>query len=152
MLFETQFGIKLLYFSLIGLYTFTSENVLFALMLFFFSESEPSLLEFKPFSNGPLVGGFIYRGCQSERLYGSYVFGDRNGYVSQCHSFLYCLAHYQNIFKQLWPAGQTLDTRKCYDFLCFVASGSLIEEMLRKTFFSRLHQFYGTMFEGKAVL
>ncbi|KAH0616011.1 hypothetical protein JD844_026756 [Phrynosoma platyrhinos] len=44
-----------------------------------FLESEPSLLEFKPFSNGPLVGGFIYRGCQSERLYGSYVFGDRNG-------------------------------------------------------------------------
>ncbi|KAB0405520.1 hypothetical protein E2I00_002673 [Balaenoptera physalus] len=42
-------------------------------------ESEPSLLEFKPFSNGPLVGGFVYRGCQSERLYGSYVFGDRNG-------------------------------------------------------------------------
>lgn len=42
-------------------------------------ESEQSLLEFKPFSNGPLVGGFVYRGCQSERLYGSYVFGDRNG-------------------------------------------------------------------------
>ncbi|XP_011357763.1 hedgehog-interacting protein [Pteropus vampyrus] len=42
-------------------------------------ESEPSLLEFKPFSNGPVVGGFVYRGCQSERLYGSYVFGDRNG-------------------------------------------------------------------------
>nr|XP_023412871.1 hedgehog-interacting protein [Loxodonta africana] len=42
-------------------------------------ESEPSLLEFKPFSNGPLVGGFVYRGCQSERLYGSYVFADRNG-------------------------------------------------------------------------
>ncbi|XP_007070199.1 hedgehog-interacting protein isoform X1 [Chelonia mydas] len=42
-------------------------------------ESEPSLLEFKPFSSGPLVGGFVYRGCQSERLYGSYVFGDRNG-------------------------------------------------------------------------
>ncbi|POI34864.1 hypothetical protein CIB84_001384 [Bambusicola thoracicus] len=42
-------------------------------------ESEPSLLEFKPFSSGALVGGFVYRGCQSERLYGSYVFGDRNG-------------------------------------------------------------------------
>ncbi|XP_036096403.1 hedgehog-interacting protein [Molossus molossus] len=42
-------------------------------------ESEPSLLEFKPFSSGPLVGGFVYRGCQSERLYGSYVFGDRDG-------------------------------------------------------------------------
>ncbi|XP_053114104.1 hedgehog-interacting protein isoform X1 [Hemicordylus capensis] len=42
-------------------------------------ESEPSLLEFKPFSSGPLVGGFVYRGCQSERLYGSYVFADRNG-------------------------------------------------------------------------
>ncbi|NWI13577.1 HHIP protein, partial [Crypturellus soui] len=42
-------------------------------------ESEPSLLEFKPFSSGSLVGGFVYRGCQSERLYGSYVFGDRNG-------------------------------------------------------------------------
>ncbi|XP_010281458.1 PREDICTED: hedgehog-interacting protein-like, partial [Phaethon lepturus] len=41
--------------------------------------SEPSLLEFKPFSSGSLVGGFVYRGCQSERLYGSYVFGDRNG-------------------------------------------------------------------------
>lgn len=27
------------------------------------------------------VGGFIYRGCQSRRLYGSYVFGDKNGYV-----------------------------------------------------------------------
>lgn len=25
------------------------------------------------------VGGFIYRGCQSRRLYGSYVFGDKNG-------------------------------------------------------------------------
>ncbi|NXT54231.1 HHIP protein, partial [Pluvianellus socialis] len=44
-----------------------------------FLESEPSLLEFKPFSSGSLVGGFVYRGCQSERLYGSYVFGDRNG-------------------------------------------------------------------------
>ena len=46
---------------------------------YFFPESEPSLLEFKPFGNGPLVGGFVYRGCQSERLYGSYVFGDRDG-------------------------------------------------------------------------
>ncbi|XP_039194895.1 hedgehog-interacting protein isoform X2 [Crotalus tigris] len=42
-------------------------------------ESEPSLLEFKPFSSGPLIGGFIYRGCQSERLHGSYLFADRNG-------------------------------------------------------------------------
>uniref|UniRef100_A0A6Q2Y3R0 Hedgehog-interacting protein n=1 Tax=Esox lucius TaxID=8010 RepID=A0A6Q2Y3R0_ESOLU len=25
------------------------------------------------------VGGFVYRGCQSRRLYGSYVFGDKNG-------------------------------------------------------------------------
>ncbi|XP_053559677.1 hedgehog-interacting protein isoform X1 [Bombina bombina] len=42
-------------------------------------ESELSLLEFKPLSSGQMVGGFIYRGCQSERLYGSYVFGDRYG-------------------------------------------------------------------------
>ncbi|XP_069098704.1 hedgehog-interacting protein isoform X1 [Pleurodeles waltl] len=42
-------------------------------------ESEPSLFEFK-LSSSNMVGGFLYRGCQSERLYGSYVFGDRNGY------------------------------------------------------------------------
>ncbi|XP_064423991.1 hedgehog-interacting protein [Latimeria chalumnae] len=42
-------------------------------------ETEPTLLELKPFGNGPLVGGFLYRGCQSRRLFGSYVLGDRNG-------------------------------------------------------------------------
>lgn len=118
---------------MIVMLTFTSENVSFVLMIFCFSESEPSLLEFKPFSNGPLVGGFIYRGCQSERLYGSYVFGDRNGYVSECHSFLYSLAHYQKIFKWLSPTCQTLDTCKItVSSLCFASSGSLIGEMLLK--------------------
>uniref|UniRef100_A0A8C6KKN2 Hedgehog-interacting protein n=1 Tax=Nothobranchius furzeri TaxID=105023 RepID=A0A8C6KKN2_NOTFU len=36
---------------------------------------------FKPGSSGgaPPVGAFIYRGCQSRRLHGSYVFGDKNG-------------------------------------------------------------------------
>uniref|UniRef100_A0A3Q2YN30 Hedgehog-interacting protein n=1 Tax=Hippocampus comes TaxID=109280 RepID=A0A3Q2YN30_HIPCM len=34
--------------------------------------------EFKVFYSPP-VGGFIYRGCQSRRLYGSYVFGDKLG-------------------------------------------------------------------------
>ncbi|KAK6493179.1 hedgehog-interacting protein-like [Huso huso] len=43
-------------------------------------ENEPSLFELKSSSSAPLVGGFIYRGCQSRRLYGSYVFGDRNGH------------------------------------------------------------------------
>lgn len=42
-------------------------------------ENELPLLEFKPLSNGQIVGGFVYRGCQSERLFGSYVFGDRYG-------------------------------------------------------------------------
>ncbi|XP_043918188.1 hedgehog-interacting protein isoform X2 [Protopterus annectens] len=43
-------------------------------------ENEPSILEFKTFSTEPLIGGFIYRGCQSRRLYGSHVFGYRNGH------------------------------------------------------------------------
>uniref|UniRef100_W5MR80 Hedgehog-interacting protein n=1 Tax=Lepisosteus oculatus TaxID=7918 RepID=W5MR80_LEPOC len=42
-------------------------------------ENEPSLFDLKLTSSGPPVGGFIYRGCQSRRLYGSFVFGDRNG-------------------------------------------------------------------------
>ncbi|XP_063314541.1 hedgehog-interacting protein isoform X2 [Pelobates fuscus] len=48
-------------------------------------ESETSLLEFKPLSSSQMVGGFIYRGCQSERLYGSYVFGDRYGNFITLH-------------------------------------------------------------------
>ncbi|MEE6461391.1 hypothetical protein FKM82_001282 [Ascaphus truei] len=48
-------------------------------------ESELSLLDFKPLSSGPMVGGFIYRGCQSERLYGNYVFGDRYGNFVTLH-------------------------------------------------------------------
>ncbi|XP_066574515.1 hedgehog-interacting protein [Amia ocellicauda] len=42
-------------------------------------ENEPSLFDLKSTSSAPPVGGFIYRGCQSRRLYGSFVFGDRNG-------------------------------------------------------------------------
>ncbi|MEE6461390.1 hypothetical protein FKM82_001282 [Ascaphus truei] len=41
--------------------------------------------DFKPLSSGPMVGGFIYRGCQSERLYGNYVFGDRYGNFVTLH-------------------------------------------------------------------
>ncbi|XP_030047545.1 hedgehog-interacting protein isoform X2 [Microcaecilia unicolor] len=48
-------------------------------------EREPSLLEFKSFNSGHMIGGFMYRGCQSERLYGSYVFGDRHGNFLQLH-------------------------------------------------------------------
>lgn len=42
-------------------------------------ENEPSILDLKSTGISTPVGGFIYRGCQSRRLYGSYVFGDRNG-------------------------------------------------------------------------
>lgn len=42
-------------------------------------EIEPPAIEFKSSSHSPLVGGFIYRGCQSRRLFGNYIFGDRNG-------------------------------------------------------------------------
>ncbi|NP_001080405.1 hedgehog interacting protein L homeolog precursor [Xenopus laevis] len=48
-------------------------------------ENDPPLLEFKPLSSGHMVGGFVYRGCQSERLYGSYVFGDRYGNFITLH-------------------------------------------------------------------
>ncbi|XP_072427721.1 hedgehog-interacting protein isoform X2 [Chiloscyllium punctatum] len=40
---------------------------------------EPPAVEYKSSSRNPLVGGFIYRGCQSRRLFGNYIFGDRNG-------------------------------------------------------------------------
>ncbi|XP_041937361.1 hedgehog-interacting protein [Alosa sapidissima] len=42
-------------------------------------ENEPSIFDVKSTGISTPVGGFIYRGCQSRRLYGSYVFGDRNG-------------------------------------------------------------------------
>uniref|UniRef100_A0A3Q2QGD3 Hedgehog-interacting protein n=1 Tax=Fundulus heteroclitus TaxID=8078 RepID=A0A3Q2QGD3_FUNHE len=42
-------------------------------------ENEPSVYDLQSSGGAPPVGGFIYRGCQSRRLYGSYVFGDRNG-------------------------------------------------------------------------
>ncbi|TRY54794.1 hypothetical protein DNTS_001765 [Danionella cerebrum] len=42
-------------------------------------ENEPSMFDLGSNVGASLVGGFIYRGCQSRRLYGSYVFGDRNG-------------------------------------------------------------------------
>uniref|UniRef100_A0A8C9STJ8 Hedgehog-interacting protein n=1 Tax=Scleropages formosus TaxID=113540 RepID=A0A8C9STJ8_SCLFO len=41
-------------------------------------EHAPAVFELPP-SSAPPVGGFVYRGCQSRRLYGSYVFGDRGG-------------------------------------------------------------------------
>lgn len=43
------------------------------------SENEPSVYDLQSSGGAPPVGGFIYRGCQSRRLYGSYVFGDKNG-------------------------------------------------------------------------
>uniref|UniRef100_A0A8B9HIP0 Hedgehog-interacting protein n=1 Tax=Astyanax mexicanus TaxID=7994 RepID=A0A8B9HIP0_ASTMX len=43
-------------------------------------ENEPSIFDLGSGGAVP-VGGFIYRGCQSRRLYGNYVFGDKNGYV-----------------------------------------------------------------------
>ncbi|XP_056591673.1 hedgehog-interacting protein [Triplophysa dalaica] len=42
-------------------------------------ENEPSTFDFGSNGGAIPVGGFIYRGCQSRRLYGSYVFGDKNG-------------------------------------------------------------------------
>ncbi len=45
------------------------------------TENEPSMLDLGSNEGAIPVGGFIYRGCQSRRLYGSYVFGDKNGYV-----------------------------------------------------------------------
>lgn len=45
------------------------------------TENEPSMLDLGSNEGAVPVGGFIYRGCQSRRLYGSYVFGDKNGYV-----------------------------------------------------------------------
>ncbi|KAL3066587.1 hypothetical protein OYC64_016521 [Pagothenia borchgrevinki] len=42
-------------------------------------ENEPSVYDLQSSGGAPPVGGFIYRGCQSRRLYGSYVFGDKNG-------------------------------------------------------------------------
>ncbi|KAG9275691.1 hedgehog-interacting protein isoform X1 [Astyanax mexicanus] len=41
-------------------------------------ENEPSIFDLGSGGAVP-VGGFIYRGCQSRRLYGNYVFGDKNG-------------------------------------------------------------------------
>lgn len=45
------------------------------------TENEPSMFDLGSNEGAVPVGGFIYRGCQSRRLYGSYVFGDKNGYV-----------------------------------------------------------------------
>ncbi|XP_017556919.1 hedgehog-interacting protein [Pygocentrus nattereri] len=42
-------------------------------------ENEPSVFDLGSTGGAVPVGGFIYRGCQSRRLYGSYVFGDKNG-------------------------------------------------------------------------
>lgn len=42
-------------------------------------ENEPSVYNLQSNGGAAPVGGFIYRGCQSRRLYGSYVFGDKNG-------------------------------------------------------------------------
>ncbi|XP_016389851.1 hedgehog-interacting protein-like [Sinocyclocheilus rhinocerous] len=42
-------------------------------------ENEPSMFDLGSNEGAVPVGGFIYRGCQSRRLYGSYVFGDKNG-------------------------------------------------------------------------
>ncbi|KAL4618158.1 hedgehog-interacting protein-like [Arapaima gigas] len=47
-------------------------------------EHAPPVFELLP-GSAPPVGGFIYRGCQSRRLYGSYVFGDRNGNLQLLH-------------------------------------------------------------------
>lgn len=44
-----------------------------------FIENEPSIFDLESTGGALPVGGFIYRGCQSRRLYGSYVFGDKNG-------------------------------------------------------------------------
>ncbi|XP_067897646.1 hedgehog-interacting protein isoform X3 [Heterodontus francisci] len=54
---------------------------------------EPPEVEFKSSSHSPLVGGFIYRGCQSRRLFGSYIFGDRNGQLMSLQ---------QNPLNKLW--------------------------------------------------
>ncbi|XP_067848530.1 hedgehog-interacting protein isoform X2 [Heptranchias perlo] len=56
-------------------------------------ETEPPVVEFKSSSHSPLVGGFIYRGCQSRRLFGSYIFGDRNGQLMSLQ---------QNPLNKLW--------------------------------------------------
>ncbi|XP_039606134.1 hedgehog-interacting protein [Polypterus senegalus] len=48
-------------------------------------EHEPSLYELKSSSGALLVGGFLYRGCQSRRLHGTYVFGDRGGHFRALH-------------------------------------------------------------------
>ncbi|ROL42597.1 Hedgehog-interacting protein [Anabarilius grahami] len=42
-------------------------------------ENEPSMFDLGSNGGATPVGGFIYRGCQSRRLCGSYVFGDKNG-------------------------------------------------------------------------
>ncbi|KAF7710100.1 hedgehog-interacting protein [Silurus meridionalis] len=42
-------------------------------------ENKPSIYDLEANGGALPVGGFIYRGCQSRRLYGSYVFGDKNG-------------------------------------------------------------------------
>ncbi|KAG7257457.1 hypothetical protein CRUP_001677, partial [Coryphaenoides rupestris] len=42
-------------------------------------EHEPSVYDLQASGGAVPVGGFIYRGCQSRRLYGSYVFGDKSG-------------------------------------------------------------------------
>ncbi|XP_051558883.1 hedgehog-interacting protein-like [Myxocyprinus asiaticus] len=42
-------------------------------------ENKPSMFDLGSDGGATPIGGFIYRGCQSRRLYGSYVFGDKNG-------------------------------------------------------------------------
>lgn len=41
-------------------------------------ENEPSIYDLQSSGGAAPVGGFIYRGCQSRRLSGNYVFGDKN--------------------------------------------------------------------------
>ncbi|XP_078719135.1 hedgehog-interacting protein [Lampetra fluviatilis] len=42
-------------------------------------ESEPPVFHYRPEHPSPLVGGHVYRGCQSRRLQGLYIFGDHSG-------------------------------------------------------------------------
>ncbi|XP_062851350.1 hedgehog-interacting protein [Trichomycterus rosablanca] len=42
-------------------------------------ENELSIYDLESTDGAVPLGGFFYRGCQSRRLYGSYVFGDKNG-------------------------------------------------------------------------
>lgn len=60
------------------------------------TEHEPSMFDLGSNEGAVPVGGFIYRGCQSRRLYGSYVFGDKNGYVVLLYDVMLELLTMQN--------------------------------------------------------